>query len=48
LGCSREGVLRDLQLLYDGHRRSVVFYSLLDHEWPARKAWFEERLAVAA
>jgi len=48
LGCTREGVLRDVSLMHDGHRRSVVFYSLLDHEWPARRAWFEERLAVPA
>jgi RimJ/RimL family protein N-acetyltransferase len=44
IGGVREGTLRHLQILHDGHRRSVVFYSLLAEEWPARKAWFEETL----
>jgi N-acetyltransferase len=45
LGCVREGVLRKWQILPDGHQRNVVFFSMLDDEWPARKAWFQERLA---
>ena len=44
LGGVQEGTLRHLQILDDGHRRSVVFYALLAEAWPARKAWFEERL----
>jgi hypothetical protein len=40
----KEGTFRHLQILDDGHLRSVVFYSLLAEEWSARKAWFEERL----
>jgi RimJ/RimL family protein N-acetyltransferase len=44
IGGQREGTLRHLQILTNGHKRSVVFYSLLADEWPARKAWFEERL----
>jgi RimJ/RimL family protein N-acetyltransferase len=46
IGGQREGVLRHLQILSNGHKRSVVFYSLLADEWPERKAWFEERLAT--
>lgn len=45
LGCKREGVLRKVQLLYDGHQRNVVIFSMLDDEWPSRKSWFEERLS---
>jgi RimJ/RimL family protein N-acetyltransferase len=46
IGGVREGTLRHLQIIHGGHRRSVVFYSLLADEWPQRKAWFEERLSV--
>jgi RimJ/RimL family protein N-acetyltransferase len=46
IGGVKEGTLRDLQLLYNGHKRSVVFYSLLADEWPARKAWFKEKLST--
>lgn len=45
IGGVREGVLRKAQILYDGHERYVVLFSLLDDEWPARKAWFEQVLA---
>jgi N-acetyltransferase len=44
LGAVREGVLRDHILMPDGHRRSSVYYSVLDHEWPAVKARLEEKL----
>ena len=44
IGGVKEGTLRHLQILHDGHLRSVVFYALLAEEWPARKVWFEERL----
>ncbi len=44
IGSIKEGVLRKAQILHDGHERSVVLYSLLDEEWPSRKAWFEETL----
>jgi N-acetyltransferase len=47
IGGVKEGVLRKAQILYDGHQRFVVLYSILDEEWPTRKAWFEARLAVA-
>ena len=44
IGGVKEGTFRHLQILHDGHRRSVVFYALLAEEWSARKAWFEARL----
>ena len=44
LGAVREGVLRDHLLMPDGYRRSSVYYSLLDSEWPAVKARLEEKL----
>lgn len=34
IGARPEGVLRSFQLLPDGHRRDVAFYSVLDTEWP--------------
>ena len=46
IGGVRDGVLRKAQILHDGHQRSVVIYSILDEEWPARKVWFEERLGI--
>ena len=45
IGGVMEGVLRKAQLLHNGHERDVAIFSILDDEWPARKAWFEERLA---
>jgi len=47
IGGQREGTLRHLQIIRGGHMRSVVFYSLLADEWPARKAWFKEKLSIA-
>jgi RimJ/RimL family protein N-acetyltransferase len=47
IGGQREGVLRHIQIIRGEFRRSVVFYSLLEDEWPARKAWFEETLSRA-
>ena len=44
IGGVKEGTLRHLQILSDGHLRSVVFYALLAEEWPARGAWFEARM----
>jgi RimJ/RimL family protein N-acetyltransferase len=45
LGAQFEGIMRKDRTLHDGYQRSSAFYSMLDDEWPARKAWFEERLA---
>jgi RimJ/RimL family protein N-acetyltransferase len=44
LGAVREGVLRDHMLMPDGHRRSSVYYSVLEAEWPAIKVRLEEKL----
>ncbi len=44
LGAVREGVLRDHMITPDGYRRSSVYYSILDQEWPAVKARLEARL----
>jgi RimJ/RimL family protein N-acetyltransferase len=46
LGAVREGVLRDHILMPDGHRRSSVYYSVLDHEWPAVKGLLEKKLTL--
>jgi N-acetyltransferase len=44
LGAVREGVLRDHMLMPDGHRRSSVYYSILDNEWPRVKVGLAEKL----
>jgi RimJ/RimL family protein N-acetyltransferase len=44
LGAQYEGTLRSQRLLPDGFRRDSVYFSILDHEWPAAKAGLEERL----
>jgi N-acetyltransferase len=44
LGAVREGVLRDHMLMPDGYRRSSVYYSVLEAEWPAVKARLEGML----
>ncbi len=44
LGAVREGVLRDHMLMPDGHRRSSVYFSILEAEWPVVKAGLEEKL----
>jgi RimJ/RimL family protein N-acetyltransferase len=42
-----EGVLRDLQLLPDGSRRSSAFYSILASEWPAVEERLQRRVREA-
>jgi RimJ/RimL family protein N-acetyltransferase len=44
LGAVREGVLRDHMLMPDGYRRSSVYYSVLQAEWPGVKARLQARL----
>ncbi|MEC9374072.1 MAG: GNAT family protein [Planctomycetota bacterium] len=44
LGARFEGLLRDVIIMPDGHRRTTAFYSILDHEWPAVRANLETRL----
>ncbi len=43
-GFQFEGVFRQ-HLMYKGRNRDTAWFSLLDHEWPARKAAFEAWLA---
>ncbi|MCG3462482.1 GNAT family N-acetyltransferase [Xenorhabdus bovienii] len=38
LGAQKEGVLRSFNYMPGGHRRDVIYYSLLRHEWPAVKS----------
>jgi len=45
IGARREGVLREDVLLYDGYRRSSVYYSVLAEEWSSRKGHLEAMLA---
>lgn len=35
LGAREEGTLRAKVIMRDGHRRDAVYFSILDHEWPA-------------
>jgi RimJ/RimL family protein N-acetyltransferase len=44
-GAVREGVWREHMVLPDSHRRSSVFYSLLQNEWPAVRAGLRQRVA---
>jgi RimJ/RimL family protein N-acetyltransferase len=37
IGAVREGVIRSMVILRDGHRRNAVVFSILDSEWPAVK-----------
>lgn len=44
LGAIEEGVLRRHVITYNGRFRDTVYYSVLDHEWPAVRARLEARL----
>jgi len=44
LGAVEEGVLRRHILTYTGRFRDSIYYSILDHEWPAVRARLEARL----
>ena len=46
LGAVEEGVLRRHILTYSGRFRDTIYYSILDHEWPAVRARLEVRLRV--
>ncbi len=41
IGAKREGILRFHMILPDGVRRDSIYYSILDHEWPAVKERLE-------
>ncbi|HEU4828705.1 MAG TPA: GNAT family N-acetyltransferase [Gemmatimonadales bacterium] len=44
LGAREEGTLRSKAILHDGHRRDAVYFSILDHEWPAVRTRLEDML----
>ncbi len=48
LGAVEEGALRSKVIMRDGYRRDSVYFSILDHEWPAVKARLEAWLAPSA
>jgi RimJ/RimL family protein N-acetyltransferase len=41
-----EGIARHDRVVKGGRLRSTARYSLVADEWPARKAWFEEKLST--
>ena len=41
LGAVREGVFRQHMIMPDGYRRSSVYYSIIEEEWPGVKARLE-------
>lgn len=43
LGAVEEGILRRHMLTYGGRFRDSIYYSILDHEWPAVRTRLEER-----
>jgi RimJ/RimL family protein N-acetyltransferase len=45
-GFTFEGVFRQ-HMIVKGRNRDTAWYSMLDHEWPARRAAFEQWLAPA-
>jgi RimJ/RimL family protein N-acetyltransferase len=46
LGFTFEGIFRQ-HMVVKGHSRDTAWFSMLDHEWPARKRAFEAWLAPA-
>ncbi|HUR26064.1 MAG TPA: GNAT family protein [Candidatus Thermoplasmatota archaeon] len=44
IGAVREGVIRSMVVLPDGHRRNAVVFSILDSEWPAVRARLDAML----
>jgi RimJ/RimL family protein N-acetyltransferase len=46
MGAKEEGALRRHTLMWDGHIRDTVYFSVLDDEWPLVRAGLEARLAA--
>jgi len=46
LGLVREGVLRKHSINADGYIRNVVYFSVIEEEWPAMKERLRARLAT--
>jgi len=47
LGAQEEGILRRHTRMWDGRMRDTVYFSVLDHEWPAVEARLRQRLEQA-
>jgi N-acetyltransferase len=45
IGAKEEGTFRRHVITWTGRVRDSVYFSIIDHEWPAVKAGLEERLA---
>ncbi len=46
IGGQLEGILRRHTLMYDGHRRNTVYYSILRNEWQQMKSHFLDRKVI--
>ncbi len=44
LGATQEGILRHERIMPSGRKRNSVRFSIIDDEWPALRAVFEQRL----
>ena len=44
LGAKQDGVLRNHQVMADGHVRDTVVFSIIDGEWPMVKRSLEYKL----
>ena len=44
LGATQEGIFRKHMIMADGHVRDLVYFSIVDTDWPAVKAGLEKRL----
>ena len=44
LGATEEGTFRKHMIQEDGSNRDTVYFSIVDDEWPAVKAWLESAL----
>ena len=47
IGAVPEGTFRSHVVNHDGSRRDTVWFSILDHEWPAVKVGLEQRMREA-
>jgi RimJ/RimL family protein N-acetyltransferase len=48
IGAKEEGILRQHMITATGRLRDTVYYSILDHEWPAIKGELERKLGSRA
>lgn len=44
LGARREGVFRNHRIIKGGYRRTSVYFSIIDEDWPTVRARLEDRL----